>query len=369
MNQNKTAFVNKIRRSLVPFFLLLVLLPFSSFSQIGGQHTYEFLNLTNSARIAGLGGDFLAIKDDDITLTLANPSLITPEMNNNLSLSYVNYFTGPNYGYLMYSRNFKKVGSFVGTFQYINYGKFTRADETGITNGEFSASEYALNVGWARQLSPLFSIGANGKLIYSSLESYQSFGIAVDVAGTYQSKNELFTASLLARNIGVQIVTYRDGNREPLPFEMQAGISQRLKHIPLRFSFLYNHIEKWDLSYEDPNDPANQKDPVTGETKSNSGISQFADNFMRHIVIGGEITIAKVLAIRLGYNYQRRQETKLYNHAGLSGFSAGVGLRVKMFNLSYTRAIYETGSLNPNYFTLTLNLGGFKKQESKQEGQ
>lgn len=346
-------------------FVLLVLISVSSIAQIGGRQTYQFLNLTNSARIAGLGGDFLTIKDNDITLTLANPSLITSEMHNNLSLSFVNYFTGPNYGYVMYSRTFKNTGSFVGSFQFINYGKFTGADETGIKTGEFSASEYALNIGWARQLGPLFSIGANGKLIYSSLENYHSFGIAVDVAGTYTSKNELFTASLLARNIGAQIVPYRPGNREPLPFELQAGISPKLRHIPVRFSFLYEHLEKWDLSYEDPSDPANQKDPITGETKKQSGVGKFADNLMRHIVIGTEVTIAKVFAIRLGYNYGRRQELKLYNRAGLSGFSYGFGLRIKMFNFSYTRATYQAGSLNPNYITLTANLGGFKKQEKK----
>ena len=346
-------------------FILIDLISVSSIAQIGGMQTYQFLNLTNSARIAGLGGDFLTIKDHDITLTLANPSLITPEMHNNLSLSFVNYFTGPNYGYIMYSRTFKNAGSFVGSFQFINYGKFTGADETGIITGEFSASEYALNIGWARQLGPLFSIGANGKLIYSSLESYHSFGIAVDVAGTYISKNELFTASLMARNIGAQIIPYRPGNREPLPFELQAGISPKLRHIPVRLSFLYEHIEKWDLSYEDPSDPANQKDPITGETKKQSGVGKFADNLMRHIVIGTEVTIAKVFAIRLGYNYGRRQELKLYNRAGLSGFSYGFGLRIKMFNFSYTRATYQAGSLNPNYITLTVGLGGFKKQESK----
>jgi len=347
--------------------LLFILTSGSSFAQIGGRQTYEFLNLTNSARVAGLGGDFLAIKDHDITLTLANPSLISSEMHNNLSLSYVNYFTGPNYGYVMYSRTFNKAGSFVGSFQYINYGKFTAADETGLQTGEFSASEYALNIGWARSLGPLFSIGANGKLIYSSLESYHSFGIAVDVAGTYKSKNELFTASLVARNIGAQIVTYRPGNREPLPFKLQAGISQRLRHIPVRFSFLYDHIEKWDLSYDDPNDPDNQQDPITGETETKSGFSEFADNLIRHIVIGTEVTIAKVFDIRLGYNYGRRQELKLYNRAGLSGFTYGFGLRIKMFNFSYTRATYQAGSLNPNYVTLTVNLGGFTKKESKTE--
>lgn len=333
--------------------VLLVFISVISIAQIGGRQTYQFLNLTNSARIAGLGGDFLAIKDQDITLTLANPSLITSEMHNDLSLSFVNYFGGSNYGYVMYSRNFKKAGPFVGTFQYINYGTFTRADETGVKAGDFTASEYALNIGWARQLGPLFSIGANGKFIYSSLDSYNSLGIAVDVAGTYQSKNELFTASLIARNMGIQILTYRESNREPLPFEMRAGVSFRFKYIPFRVSVLYNHIEKWDLDYDVYTD---------SDTISRSGINKFADNFMRHIVIGGELTIAKVVFIRLGYNYQRRQEMKVYEQAGLLGFTGGLGLRIKMFDMSYT---FFAGPYHPNYFTLTVNLGGFKKKESK----
>jgi hypothetical protein len=86
---------------------------------------------------------------------------------------------------------------------------------------------------------------------------------------------------------------------------------------------------------------------------------------MRHIVIGTEVTIAKVFAIRLGYNYGRRQELKIYERTGLSGFSYGFGVHIKMFDFSYTRATYQAGALNPNYITLTTNLGGFKKQESK----
>ncbi|MCX6268278.1 MAG: hypothetical protein NTW16_13110, partial [Bacteroidetes bacterium] len=73
-------------------------------------------------------------------------------------------------------------------------------------------------------------------------------------------------------------------------------------------------------------------------------------------------TIAKVLAIRIGYNYQRRQELKLYNKSGLTGFSLGAGLRVKMFNLSYTRASYTAG-IALNYFTLGINLQEFIKKE------
>jgi hypothetical protein len=284
-------------------------------------------------------------------------------MHNNVAFNFVNYFNGLNYGSIMYSRTFNKAGSFVGTFQFIDYGRFTRADETGTTYGEFSASEYALNIGWGRQLTPLFSIGANGKLIYSHLDLYNSFGIAVDVAGSYISKNQLFTASLLAKNIGIQVVGYHAGQREPLPFELQAGISQRFKHIPLRFSILYNHIERWNLRYDDPNDPSNQKDPLTGETETKSGFSKFADNFMRHLVFGGEFVIAKTFSIRIGYNYQRRQELQIYGKTGLSGFTYGFGLRIKMFDFGYTRATYMAGPINPNYITLSANLGAFTKKK------
>ena len=333
------------------------------FAQSGGNSTYRFLSLTNSARIAALGGDFLAIKDNDITLTLANPSLITPEMNNNLSLSFVNYFTGLNYGYVMFAHTFEKTGSFVGTFQFFDYGKFTEADAAGNTSGTFTAGDYALTIGWGRPLNSHFSIGANGKLIYSQLADYHSFGIAVDVAGTYTTTEQLFTASLIGRNIGAQIVTYRPGEREPLPFELQIGLSEKLRHIPVRFSQLITHLERWDLSYLDPNDPANSTDPITGEVKQKTSLGKIADNVMRHIVLGAEVTIAKTLSLRLGYNYLRRQELKLNNRAGLAGFSVGVGLRIKMFNLSYTRSTYQAGGSNPNYITVSVNLQEFSKKK------
>lgn len=331
--------------------------------QIGYRDTYGFLNLPTSGRIAALGGNTLAFSDNDINLSLANPSLITPEMHNNLSLSYLDYVGDINAGTIMYSRTFNKAGSFVGGFQFINYGKFDYADETGIRSGTFSANEFALSVGWGRQLNNHFSIGANGKLILSQLESYTSFGIAVDVAGTFFTNEKLFTASLIGRNIGTQIVPYRAGDYEALPFEIQIALAQQFRHVPLRFSLIYTHLETWDLTYTDPTDPANQSDPLTGEIKAKTGLGKFADNLMRHIIFGGEFTIAKVFSIRLGYNYQRRQELKLSDRSGLSGFSYGIGFRVKMFNVSFSHVTYQTGGLNPNYFTIATNLQKFTKKK------
>jgi hypothetical protein len=344
------------------FLLLFVSLFFTGFSfgQIGGDNTYEFLNLTRSARIAAMGGDFLAINDNDITLVNTNPSLITPGLHNNLGIAYVDFFSDINYGTAAYSRTFDKIGSFVASIDYISHGKFDYADETGERYGTFYAGETAFNVGWGRQLDSLFSIGSNLKFVYSSFESYKSYGVLVDVAGSYNSPDESFTLSLIAKNIGRQLKAYDGGNIEPMPFEIQVGLSKRLKHLPFRYSILFNHLEKWDLRYEDPRNI--QTDPISGEVIEDSGIEKFADNLMRHIVIGGELMISKNFSIRGGYNYKRRQELKIDSKTSTVGFSWGFGFRVSKFHFSYARSAYHlVGS--PNYITITTNLSDFYRKD------
>lgn len=327
-----------------------------AFAQSGGTTTYKFLNLTNSARVAALGGNFLAIHDHDLSLALANPSLISPQMSHTLSLNFIDHFAGTSSGYASYGFNLNKLGNFAATMQYYSYGKSDKTDEYGENLGQFSAGEYALNLGWGRMLDSVFSIGANVKMIYSALETYNSIGMAVDVAGSY-IPNETFCASVLFRNIGRQITAYSSYGVEPLPFEIQAGISKRLAHVPFRYSILLQHIEKWDLAYADPNAVV---DPITGEVAKESGIDAFAKNAMRHIVIGGEFLPAKFLSIRVGYNYLRRQEMSVVSRPGTVGFSWGFGLKVSKFNFSYSRAAYHlTGS--PNFISVSTNLGDWRK--------
>lgn len=324
--------------------------------QIGGDNTYEFINLTSSPRIAGMGGDFLTINDNDILLTVSNPSLINEKMDNQLGVSFVDFYTDVNYGFAAYSKSIKNVGNFVGSVQYINYGTFEGADATGELTGKFYAGESAFNIGWGRQLDSLFSIGANLKFIYSSLESYNSFGMAVDVAGSYHSRDGSFTASLIAKNIGRQLTAYNGGNIEPLPFELQVGLSKKLQHLPFRYSLLINHLDKWDLRYEDPS--AQQIDPISGEKIEDSNLEKFADNFMRHIVLGGELLIGKNLSVQAGYNYKRRQELKIESKTATVGFSWGVGIRISKFHINYARSTYHLNG-SPNYIAIRTSLSDF----------
>lgn len=327
-------------------------------AQIGGSSTYRFLNLPNSPRVAALGGNFVAISDNDLAAGLNNPSLINEGMHNSISLNFVDYFADINYGFASYSRTYDKIGSFAASVQYLNYGKFTYADETGILDenaGEFTGNELAFVVGWGRRLDSLFSIGANLKAVTSSLETYNSFGMAVDVAGTYHARSG-FTASLVARNIGRQLSTYTPGNVEPLPFEIQLGLSKKLKHLPFRYSLLLTNLQKWDLTYVDPAE--NTVDPFTGEVKTKSEAGTFADKAMRHVVIGGEFVPTRNFSFRVGYNYQRRQEMKLESKRSTVGFSWGFGFRVSKFNFSYARSAYHLAG-SPNFLSIAFNLSDF----------
>jgi hypothetical protein len=350
---------NVIKSYTIPalaFILMLLANPASA--QTGGTSAYRFLNLPNSPRIAALGGNVVAIDDNDLAAGLNNPSLINPEMHNAVSLNFVDYFADINYGFASYSHTFEKLGSFAGTMQYINYGKFPYTNETGVLTGdagEFTASDVALVLGWGRRLDSLFSIGANIKGIYSVLETYNSFGFAVDVSGTYHARSG-FTASLIARNIGRQLTTYVPGNFEPLPFELQLGLSKRLEHMPFRYSFLITNLQKWDISYEDPDGV--EVDPFTGEIKTRSKTAIFADNALRHIVLGGEFVPTKNFSIRFGYNYQRRQEMKVESRRSTVGFSWGFGFRVSKFNFSYARSAYHLAG-SPNFLSIAFNLSDF----------
>ena len=329
---------------------LITLFSVAARAQIGGEYTYQFLELTNSARIAALGGVQVAITDSsDLNLPYHNPSLLHSDMSHRVLVNYVNYLADVNYGYASYARHYEGIGNFAVGMHYINYGKFDEALETGeLTGVTFKAAEYALNLIYANRYKRL-NYGINLKPILSSFESYQSFGIAADLGVNLSSKSGLTSFGLVARNIGTQITTYyRDGDREKIPFNLQMGITQRLKHAPLVFSATMQHMNVWDLASPD-------EEPEFSMETIYEYDEGFVKQFMRHMVFGVEFLPSKSFTLRAGYNYQRRQELKFDSKASTVGFSAGFGLKIKRFRLDYGISRFHLAG-SSNLFSLSINL-------------
>ena len=346
-------------KTLIIFIAILVFNQIT-FSQIGGRGVYEFLNLNSSARVAALGGKQIAIWDNDLNFVFQNPSLLSPEMSNNLALSYVNYFMDINYGYATYAHTFKGNSMLAGGIQYINYGEFTGADEVGTKTGTFTAAEYAFNIIYSRSVDSNWHVGINVKPLYSSLEKYTSLGIATDLGITYHHSNQLFAAAFVIRNLGAQFKGYYSDHREPLPFELQLGISQRLQHAPFRFSFTAHQLQSPDMLYEVP-EKEESTDFFGQSTKEQTKLEKFGDGVMRHMIVGVEFLPFQGFSLRAGYNYQRRQELKVDERLGMVGFSWGVGIKLKRFQLNYGKAAYHLAG-GTNHFSISTNFSDFKKK-------
>jgi hypothetical protein len=334
-----------------------------SFPQASGDNIYDFLNLTNSARIAGLGGKQIAIFDDDLNLAYQNPSLLNGSMSNHLVLNYIPYIGDINFGYVSYARTYNKIGNLGAGIHYIDYGKFTGADEYGNLTGNFGAHEYSVNLYYAKPVfDSLLNVGATLKLIDSQLETYSSFGMGIDAGISYVNSNKLFCASFVMKNLGIQLSKYYEGaDREPQPFELQLGISQKLQHAPFRFAVTLQHLESPNLRYETEKQKEDDNvNELTGEIQKEDKLANFTDNVMRHVIIGLEFIPSKHINVQFGYNYKRRQEMKIENAPGFVGFSWGFGLKLKNFTFNYSRARYHVAAVS-NQLSLCVNLSGFKK--------
>lgn len=148
--------------------LLLLFTSLNIFSQVGGESIYNFLNLAGTARQASLGGKVLTLYDD-VNQPIWNPSVINTDLNNELSVSYMNYLADVNMGTASYVRTInEKIGTFHTSISYLNYGSFVGADEQGVETGGFRAYDLALSVGYSYKIpNSDFYLGCNLKLLWN----------------------------------------------------------------------------------------------------------------------------------------------------------------------------------------------------------
>ena len=322
-----------------------------SFGQVGGKSIYQFLDLVTSPRQAALGGKIITIYDTDVNQAMFNPAAINAEMDNHLSLNYGSLFGEVTYGTASYAYTFdRRTQTFHAGVNYVNYGSFAGYDENGLETSSFTGSEIALSLGYAYNLPYTdIYVGGNAKLISSTLESYNSFGGAIDLGAIYVDEYNDINIALAIRNIGTQFTTYAGAN-EKLPLEIIAGISQELEHVPLRWHLTLENLQQWDVSFSNPARAQGNIDG--GSTPEKVG---FFNNALRHLIVGAELFPEKAFNIRMGYNFRRGQELSIEEQRNFSGISLGIGLRFNKIKFDYSYSRY-TLAANTSLFGLTINL-------------
>ncbi len=324
-------------------------------AQRGGESVFGLLHLTHSARMTSLGGNQVGLEGHDLSMLIHNPAMLDSVYSQQLSMSFVPYMAGINYGFGGFALTIDKIGNFAVGFLHAGYGSFVGADEYGVKTGDFRAGESALQITYSKEIIPRLTAGISVIPIYSHIESYSAWGVASDIGLFYRQPNNLFSAGIVLRNLGRQITAYHEGPRESMAADLQLGISTKLEHAPFRFSLTFQDLLSGSLQYE--TEDKDQLRLIYGDDRSSDSDS-FFQKMSQYLTVGFEFLPTDNFYLAVGMNPRRRQELKIASKPSTVGFSWGFGFRFNRFDFSYGSTRYHLGGTS-NHFSVSTNLTSF----------
>ena len=326
--------------------LLVTVLPVSAQIKGAGSSVFHFLNLPASARLNALGGENVSISDDDISMAFMNPALLTAHTDKVLQLNYAYYLAGTMFGSVMYGHNYKE-NYFAAGIHYLDYGQMAYADEFGNLLGTtFTAKDICVNLMYARQLGPLFRVGATLKPIFSVYEQYNSFALGADIGGHFQTEDSTFQMGLALRNIGWQLKSFYEEDygqhTEMLPLNLELGLNYRLAHAPLRFSLTIHNMQHWNIA------------PAGEEVK-------WFDMLFRHTIWAVDIVPrSEKFYLTVSYNHRRQAEMNITNVRSMAGLGLGLGMKIYKFRLGFAMSQYTKSNFTYQV-SLSTDINSFLK--------
>lgn len=330
-------------RKKIALLILFVTLISDIFPQ-AGYGVYKFLDLPASSRLAAMGGTNVSLRDNDLNFAFRNPALLTADMHNMVGLNMANYLADIKFGSAVYSRTYGGNNFLAIGIQYIDLGHFLETNELNDLIGEFTAKDIALNISYARPITDKITVGGTFKPVYSVYERYTSYGLALDAGVNYNNPVSLFSAGLVFRNMGTQLKGYysHEGvqHLEPLPFDIQLGVTKKLAHAPLRFSATLHNLQRWNLNYQSKNQPI--ENLLTSTPDSNE--PGFVDMAFRHSLFAVEFVPTKSFYLVTSYNHRRQKEMSIPGAKSMAGFSFGGGIRLHKFHVGFGMSQFLTGN-------------------------
>ncbi|MEO6000735.1 MAG: type IX secretion system protein PorQ [Chitinophagaceae bacterium] len=322
---------------------------------IGGNSIFNFLKLPATPQLTGLGGINVSNISNDLGLSFNNPALLRPSMHTQLTTDFNSMYAGiKNYHVMMGYCHPKLETNFAFGVHYIDYGSITQTDAAGNILGSFRPGDYVIQLSASRQYLEKWFYGTTIKFINSNYGLYRSNAIAMDAGVAYYDSSLLLQASLLLKNMGVQLKKYDGTTGDDLPFDIEMGITKRLENAPIQFSITAQHLHQFDIRY---NDTSFNND--NGFNQSGKNDKFIADKIFRHFVVAVQFYVGDYIEITTAYNHLRRSELNIYNSTnGLNGFSLGLGALFKKMQIRYARAYYQNNTAY-NQFGINLSLNEY----------
>lgn len=326
--------------------ILASVLSSAGLSAQDGSTAYNYLNITSSARIYGLGGVNISTVEDELSTADQNPGLLGFEMDNQVMVDYMRYLGNSNFAGVKYSHAVGERGAWAAGIRYFGYGEMKAADATGVITGTFSPKDLNFSGTFSYDITSRLRGGISLKLLYSAYEEYSAFAVATDLGINYFDPDTDWSFSAVVANLGGQLKKFHE-NYDRLPIDVRLGATKGFSSVPIRVSVTLWNLTKWKLPYYDSGDGTSSEPFEKKES--------FGSNLFRHMVFGVDFVPSDRFFVALGYNYKTRTDMSTYKRSFLSGFSLAAGMNVSRFNFSLAFGQPHSGATTL-MFNLNMNL-------------
>ncbi len=326
--------------------ILASVLSSAGLSAQDGSTAYNYLNITSSARIYGLGGVNISTVEDELSTADQNPGLLGFEMDNQVMVDYMRYLGNSNFAGVKYAHAVGERGAWAAGIRYFGYGEMKAADATGVITGTFSPKDLNFSGTFSYDITSRLRGGISLKLLYSAYEEYSAFAVATDLGINYFDPDTDWSFSAVVANLGGQLKKFHE-NYDRLPIDVRLGATKGFSSVPIRVSVTLWNLTKWKLPYYDSGDDTSSEPFEKKES--------FGSNLFRHMVFGVDFVPSDRFFVALGYNYKTRTDMSTYKRSFLSGFSLAAGMNVSRFNFSLAFGQPHSGATTL-MFNLNMNL-------------
>jgi hypothetical protein len=351
-----------------------------------------FLTITPDSRAGGMGDAGVGLTPD-VSSQHWNPAkYVFMESDMGIGLSYSPWLRALVADIdLAYLSGYKKIDdqqAISASLRYFSLGDITFTSEYGRIVGQQSPNEFAIDFGYSRKLSDVFSGSVAVRYIRSDLTGGQLVNgvgtrpgnsFAADVAFYWYSefranrKNNIFSAGINIQNIGSKI-SYTDGKvKNFIPTNLMLGASYTTElddYNSFSFSFEANKLlvptpPKDTTQYQEGSviyssnhsDMSVIKGMVTSFYDAPGGFKEELQEIT--LALGVEYWYNKQFAIRAGYFHEHE------NKGNRKYFTVGAGLKMNVFSLdfSYLLPTQRNNPLeNTLRFTLSFDVDAFGNQ-------
>ncbi|MBN1542709.1 PorV/PorQ family protein [candidate division KSB1 bacterium] len=215
------------------FFVVLGLLNPSLFAADGdGGYAGAFLRMGAGVRGLSMGSAFAGVSDD-VSAAYWNPAGLARVRRAQLLGAYSSSSLDRSQVYTAVAFPGSGLGTIAVSWLNLSIDDIDGRDAQGNDTGSFSHSENAFFVSFGKSLLPAFSVGANLKVLSTSLASHHAMGVSGDI-GVLFRPSSLVAVGLTVTDVNSLIKWDTASHRsEIIPMTIRGGVSFTPTGLPL----------------------------------------------------------------------------------------------------------------------------------------